>query len=294
MSRTVRPAIEIRRRFQDPRTAPEAASCETLGVDRDSAVNELFTQSELKQYRRDGFVIGRNLICGSLRQRILDVTYDSLARQTGPIEYEADLKYPGAPESKCDGGGETIRRIKHAFNRDPVFAEYVVRPEITGRLHQLLGPGVVMPLAHHNCVMTKMPDFSSDTGWHQDFRYWAFARPDLVSVWLALGPERPENGCLDLIPGSHRMQLAHERFDADSFLREDRSDNRSLIESATAAELEAGDVLFFHCLMLHAASRNCTTEARYSAVFTFRAVDNPPQPGTRSASLPEVLLSPPE
>jgi phytanoyl-CoA hydroxylase len=55
-------------------------------------------------------------------------------------------------------------------------------------------------------------------------------------------------------------------------------------------ELEAGDVLFFHCLTLHAATRNFTDETKYAAVFTFRPGDVHPLPGTRSSASPEILL----
>ena len=78
-----------------------------------------------------------------------------------------------------------------------------------------------MPLAHHNCVMTKQPRFSSDTGWHQDVRYWHFERPELVNVWVALGDETPENGCLRVIPGTHAGTFRPEQFDAAKFLRAD-------------------------------------------------------------------------
>jgi len=147
-----------------------------------------------------------------------------------------------------------------------------------------------MPLTHHNCIMTKQPKFSSDTGWHQDIRYWAYHRPDLISVWISLVPERIENGCLRVIPGSHRMSFDRSRFDESLFFRGDLSENHAVIANAVPVELDPGDVLFFHAKTLHSASRNYTTQTKYSAVFTFRAADNLPLPGTRSAELPELML----
>ena len=58
-------------------------------------------------------------------------------------------------------------------------------------------------------------------GWHQDVRYWSFERPELVSVWLALGHEHPDNGCLSLIPRTHLLEVLRERLDGSLFLRED-------------------------------------------------------------------------
>ena len=55
---------------------------------------------------------------------------------------------------------------------------------------------------------------------------------------------------------------------------------------------EAGDVLFFHCRLFHAAGMNLTDEVKLSAVFTCHAGDNQPIPGTRSATLPGIELEP--
>jgi phytanoyl-CoA hydroxylase len=248
-----------------------------------------FSAEERSAFERDGYVIARGLASPELCRRMLDVTRAGLAAHTPPVEYEADLHYPGAPQSREVTGGDTIRRLKEAHGRDPVFTQWVAHEPLVSRLQQLLGPRVVMPFAHHNCIMTKQPRFSSQTGWHQDIRYWSFARPELVSVWLALGRETIENGCLELIPGTHRMELSRDRLDDALFLRPDLPENASLIARKIAAPLEPGDVLFFHCRTFHAAGRNQTSETKFSVVFTFRPLDNPPIAGTRSAA-PELLL----
>ena len=252
--------------------------------------SDRFSAAEIRQFEQDGFAIVRRMAPADLCGRMIEVTRAALANSSGPVEFEADLQYPGAPGSRADAGGETIRRLKEALGRDPVFTEWVSLPPLVARLQQLLGPQVVMPLAHHNCVMTKQPRFSSETLWHQDIRYWAFERPDLVSVWLALGPETPENGCLYVIPGTHRLQLARERFDDALFLRPELPENAALLAQKIPAALEPGDVLFFHCRTFHAAGRNNTDQTKFSVVFTFRPADNPPRRGTRSALMPELLL----
>jgi phytanoyl-CoA hydroxylase len=248
------------------------------------------TDDELAAFHRDGYVIVRGLADEPLRRRLLNVTFDAVRRLVEPIEFEADVRYPGAPASRDAAGGRTVRRLKQALSRDFAFVEWITDPALVRRLSQLLGPDYLCPLAHHNCVMTKHPAFSSDTGWHQDIRYWSFARPELITVWLALSPERPDNGCLRVIPGSHRTILDRSRFDDAVFFRPDLPENQGLIEQAVCVELQPGDVLFFHCRTLHAATRNYTDETKYSAVFTFRAADNPPRPGTRSAQSPELVI----
>lgn len=249
-----------------------------------------FSNDELSSFNRNGFVVQRELVPETYRSAILAVTKRDADLHFGDIEYEAEVQYPGAPLSLEEEGGRTIRRLRQAFSRDPVFSQLVKESFLLGRLQQLLGPQVVMPLAHHNCVMTKHPHFSSDTGWHQDIRYWSFQSSQLVNVWIALGHESLSNGCLRLIPGSHRMELSNEQLDEQRFLREDWPGNSELLNSAEAAELHPGDVLFFHARCFHAATRNYSEATKYSAVFTFRSLENSPLPDTRSASLPELLL----
>lgn len=247
--------------------------------------------AEIQQFQDDGYLIVRGLIPDAVRQAMVSVTLAGLADEIPPVEFEAEVKYPGAPSSLSVEGGRTVRRLKQAYSRHPVFGEWMCSAPLAGRLQQLFGGRrVVMPLAHHNCVMTKQPRFSSDTLWHQDIRYWAYSRPELISVWLALGAESPENGCLWVIPGSHRMTFRPDQFDEALFFRTDLPENQALISTRIPVELQAGDVLFFHSLTFHAASKNFTTEPKFSAVFTFRPDDNPPRPGSRSAEAAELLL----
>ncbi len=253
-----------------------------------------FTEESLQLFDRDGFVIERSLVSPEFCSRLRAVVEQHLIWLSGPIEYEAELQYPGAPESMEAEGGRTPRRLKQAMSRDTIFTELVMLPEVSTRMRQLLGPEIAVPLAHHNCVMTKQPGYSSDTGWHQDIRYWSFQDRNLVSMWLALGPETIDNGCLHVIPGTHKPTFEQSRLDDKLFLRPDIDENVALIGQKQPAELQCGDVLFFHARTLHAASRNHTDVPKFSVVFTFRGGENRPIAGTRSASLPELLLPPVE
>lgn len=248
------------------------------------------THSQRMHFEEHGYVILKGIASPETLHRIMEVTLSGCQNEVPPVEFEADLNYPGAPDSLLHSGGRTIRRLKQAHSRDYVFTEWMTNPILKASLQQLLGGEIVCPLAHHNCIMTKEPRFSSDTGWHQDIRYWSFQRPDLVSAWLALGNEKQENGCLQLVPGSHRMTFGQHQFDSELFFRDDIPENQKLIEQRVLAELTAGDVLLFHCRTLHAATRNFTDQTKYSLVLTFRSFDNPPHPGSRSASSPEILI----
>lgn len=253
-------------------------------------VTPAFSAAEVARFQRDGALVVPGLMPAELVDRMRTVTLRGMADRIEPLELEAELRYPGSPTSTAAEGGRTIRRLKHAQGRDPVFTEWMLLPPVINRLRQLLGPQVVCPLAHHNCVMTKNPRYSSQTGWHQDIRYWSFTRPELVSVWIALGQEFVENGCLRVIAGSHRLNFEREQFDDALFFRDDLPINQPLLARAESIELKAGDVLFFHAKTLHAAGKNQTDITKLSAVFTFRPADNPPLPDSRSSGLPELYL----
>ena len=250
----------------------------------------VFIPAEVEYFERNGFVIARGLASRERCERMKAVAQRDLAAEVGPLEYEAQVKYPGSPASVEAPGGRTVRRLLQAYARDSLFREWAIAPEMSARLRQLLGPDVELSQTHHNCIMTKNPAFSSATGWHQDIRYWSFEKPELVSVWLALGPEHEENGCLWLVPGSHRMDFRNEQYDDDRFFRADIGENRRILKTKVAAELDEGDVLFFHCRLLHSAGQNRTGLTKLATVFTYHADDNHPLPTTRSASLPEILL----
>jgi phytanoyl-CoA hydroxylase len=243
-----------------------------------------------KYFSANGFLLLRGCVDPARVQQLTAAIARQLQESIEPAELEADLQYPGAPASRDAAGGATTRRLMHAYARDAVFRAWAHDSAILDMLHTLLGEHIALSQVHHNCIMTKQPRFSSRTGWHQDLRYWAFERGQLISTWLALGPEVAENGCLSFLPGSHRAEIAVDRFDDDKFLRANMSTNQALIASQVTPTLGAGDVVLFHCRTLHAAGPNRTDATKLSLVFTYHAADDQPIPGTRSASLPSIPM----
>jgi phytanoyl-CoA hydroxylase len=246
---------------------------------------------EAARFARDGFLVLRGFATPAqiaLLNAIVDGMLDPLQ---GPVEFEADTGYPGAPRSFLDAGGLTPRRLLHAYSRDPELRRWAREPRLAERLGAFFaGHRPLLSQCHHNCVMTKHPAFSSETGWHQDIRYWSFERPELVSGWLALGPEREANGALRVIPGSHRLDVDAQRYDQALFLRTDLAENQALLERAESVELDAGDLLLFHCRLFHAAGNNRTGQMKCSLVFSYHDESNSPRPGTRSAKYPSIAL----
>ncbi|HYG45954.1 MAG TPA: phytanoyl-CoA dioxygenase family protein [Bordetella sp.] len=240
--------------------------------------------------RRQGFVVARQFAAPATVAALRAQAEGELAREAGPIEYEADLQYPGAPPSRHAQGGSTVRRLLGAYGRGPLFQAWATSPEVGAWLRSYFGETPVLSTVHHNCVMTKHPAYGSLTGWHQDIRYWSFTESDLVSTWLALGYETADNGGLYFIPGSHAASFAESQFDQKKFFRDDLADNQAWIDRAVCPELAPGDVVFFHCRTLHAARQNGTGQVKFSLVHTYHPESCRPVEGTRSASGKEVAL----
>jgi phytanoyl-CoA hydroxylase len=237
---------------------------------------------------RDGYLLQRAFV-EDVVSRLRQISTQHLDQQLAPVEYEVDVKYPGAPTDQEAEGAATVRRLLQSYSRHVAYRDWACHKRVVERLSGLFGSSeICLSQCHHNCVMTKSPGYSSVTQWHQDNRYWSFDEENLISVWFALGDETIQNGCLRVIPGSHQLTLEQGRFDAAQFLRTDLNDNKSLTGSAVPISLSAGDVLFFHSKLLHAAGRNLSNDVKLSLVFTYHLASNHPISDTRSARFPSI------
>lgn len=251
----------------------------------------MLSSAQIEAFQQHGYLILPGLAGHEFCEQVIAFAQAELDAQQQPIEYEADTRYPGAPSSREAEGGLTARRLLQACARSPLLADWALGPALAEPLLQLLGDGALLSQAHHNCIMSKQARYSTATGWHRDSRYWHFQRAELVSAWLALRDEFPDNGCLLVIPGSHRLNLAAGQLDAAQFLRPELAENQALLAQAQAVALKQGDVLLFHSNLFHAAGNNRTGATKFSMVFTYRAADNLPEPGSRSAAVPELALA---
>jgi phytanoyl-CoA hydroxylase len=247
---------------------------------------------ESAAFERDGFLVREKMAGPGICQQMRDVSKSHLEQLIAPIEYEIDVHYPGAPVDPDSPGASTSRRLLQAYARHESFRHWATSASVGDVLGGLFNASdeVMLSQCHHNCVMTKAPGYSSATLWHQDNRYWSFDSENLISVWLALGEEDRTNGCLRVIPGSHKIELPSGRFDSALFLRPDLPENKTLISKAELVPLEAGDVLFFHSRLFHAAGRNLTDETKFSLVFTYHQAGNRPIAATRSAKFPSIRV----
>ncbi|WP_185236464.1 phytanoyl-CoA dioxygenase family protein [Teredinibacter franksiae] len=253
--------------------------------------NVRLTQAQLSSFKKNGFLVVRGWLTGDALGKLQQLAQQQYRHPTEPWELEAQLGYPGAPLAIEETGGQTIRRLLGACQREPSWRALATGEPLKGCIQRLLNSSdISLSQAHHNCLMTKSPLYSSDTGWHQDSRYWHFKKNELISAWLALGNETAENGALQVVPGSHCENFSPQQFDESTFFIADKYENISFIEQAITLVLNPGDLLFFHCNLLHRASRNLTNTTKLSLVFTYHSSDNTPVGNTRSAAMDEILL----
>ncbi len=243
----------------------------------------LLNNIQLKEFHENGFLVIKNFAQKDLCDEILKATQKHIENMIEPIESEQEYL------AETNTTKTTLRRLRQVYDREEIFRTWMTNKDIRPILEQILEEKAVLTLAHHNSIMTKMPKDSSRTTWHQDRRYWHFENDNLVSVWLALDEEYLENGLLEFIPGSHKIDFTKEQFDDKTNFLDDNAKNIELIHKAAHTNLEKGDVVLFHCRTLHAANKNITDKAKISFVYTVRGVSNKPLKGTRS-DFKEVIL----
>src|SRR4051794_32077743 len=107
--------------------------------------------AQVEQFKRDGYLLFRQLVSPAACGAMLAVTHEHLQHALGPVEYEAELGYQGAPASLDAPGGRTVRRLRSAYQRDEHFRAWASDPRIVEWLTQLLNERVHLTLAHHNC-----------------------------------------------------------------------------------------------------------------------------------------------
>jgi phytanoyl-CoA hydroxylase len=257
-----------------------------MSFNMETALSDL----QAEQFNSDGYLILRGAVTPVACELMLSVTREHLRKAVPPLEYEADVGYPGAPKSLDEPGGRTVRRLRGAYHRHACFRVWAEDKRLVTMLRQLIGEPVCLTLSHHNCVMTKHPNFGTATGWHRDIRYWSFSKPDLISVWLALGAEDAGNGALEVIPGSHRMDIKPAQLDDLDFLRPEVPENQALFARGIPLDLEKGDVILFHSRLFHSAGTNRSASVKNSVVFAYHGQSNRPIEGSKSAAGGEVAL----
>jgi hypothetical protein len=202
-------------------------------------MNKALTQAQVERYRREGYVFPLQVLDDAELADYGRRLSESEARHghlAGPLAQKPHLLFTWA-------------------------AELVRHPRVLDAVEDILGPDL---LCWSSSFFIKQPRDPAFVSWHQDATYWGLDRPDILTVWLALSPARRENGCMKIVPGSHRTQVAHrDTFEPGNLLTRGQEIAVEVDEAeAVYMELAAGQASIHHVLLFHGSPPNASDVRR--------------------------------
>lgn len=220
----------------------------------------VLTDDQWAQYTRDGFLNLGPVVTPdelkALQQRIddimlgkADVDYDRMMFQ---LDTETGRYEDAGPQTMGHKGATLNYRKIQQLEYDPLFLEYMQKPifrEICARSY-----GAHVPVGCFRAMFMNKPAHKGTLlPWHQD-RWVHLDRDPLVTIWLALDPATVANGCVQLIPGSHKYGVVNPSH-SSGFLAAEQA--AQIPESEIVyMELKAGEAALLHNWTLHRSDVN--------------------------------------
>ncbi len=192
------------------------------------------TPAEVDRYRRDGILFPVDVM--------------------SPAE-ASDLLRRLEQTEQAHGGRLAGRANQKPHLLHPWMDRLVRHPLILDAVEDVLGPNL---LCWGSQFFTKNARDASYVSWHQDGTYWGLSSPDVVTAWVALTPSMPENGCMRVIPGTHKRQVPHADTFAESNLLS-RGQEIAVdvdLEQAVDVTLQPGQMSLHHVLIFHGSEQN--------------------------------------
>jgi ectoine hydroxylase-related dioxygenase (phytanoyl-CoA dioxygenase family) len=227
--------------------------------------------STLDQYRTTGYVTTTLLdhtdvtallaVADAVQQQAAGMT-----RSHGDFNLETrDGGYAGQDGTGGGSDGYTgvLRKVSRAADHSPLIAEVSRRPRLTAFAGQLLG-GVTLELAH-SVLWYKPAQVGSPKPPHQDAPYLDGDPQQYVTIWIALDECTPDNGCLQVVAGSHRQGViehtgAERQIDAETWCQ----------AGPIPVLLLPGEAIAFHPCLLHGSEPNRSARARRALMLRYR------------------------
>ena len=139
-------------------------------------------------------------------------------------------------------------------------------PRILDTVELLIGPNIQL---YYSMMMMKPARQGSRAPWHQDFAFFVHDRARLVACQVYLDDATLDNGCVRVVPGSHRAGLLNH-FDGDDFREVVQGDTSEFDAKEIALPVRAGGVAFWHCMALHSSHANTSDQPRRAVVFEYK------------------------
>jgi hypothetical protein len=235
------------------------------------------TPAQWKEYDEQGYVVlGKLLNDGdlhALQQRI-----DEIMLGKARIDYDKILMQLDSKTGAYDDAGEQSRGFKGAtleyrkiqdLENDPLFLEFMQRPifrDICKRIY-----GDIDIACFRAMFMNKPAHKGTYLPWHQD--RWTFLNKDpLITVWTALDPATVANGCVQVVPGSHKVGLINPEH-TSGFLTKQQGIDYCPPSKVKYLELKAGEVALLHNHLLHSSDVNKSDIARRAFSVCYMGTD---------------------
>jgi phytanoyl-CoA hydroxylase len=229
----------------------------------------------LDGYWKNGFVVVPGLIPEEDMQPWLRRLSDIVEGRVEPAQGMLVMRDVMVAKGKVKPGSrlEAIAKIQD-FENDPVLDSYTTWPGVLDCVERIIGREVQ---TIHTMLINKPPHVDGRHPLHQDLLYFPFRPADrIVASWTALERVTKENGCLVVIPGSHRGELlVHENPDWED-LNGGYFGVRDLGEALNDRihlEMEPGDTVFFHPILVHGSGRNRTEGFRRAISAHYAALE---------------------
>ncbi|MCL4215542.1 MAG: phytanoyl-CoA dioxygenase family protein [Candidatus Hydrogenedentes bacterium] len=222
----------------------------------------ILSADELAAYNRDGYLVHDELLspaeCDALLERA--AAHVACPRQGIAVQLEPALENKTAPNDL-----RAVRKIEGLVQHDDLFRKLAVHPLIFTRIQAIVGNKVRM---FRDALMMKPAHHGSAKPYHQDSAYWNIKPMDLCSIWVALEDATVANGCMRVLPGTHRELFEHKHLE-DFRVPDEQLD----LSSEVIVPLKKGGVLFFHSLVLHATPPNTSDTSRRAMVVSYMGAE---------------------
>lgn len=166
------------------------------------------------------------------------------------------------------GGGRRVQSIAEPHELGAEWMTLARHPRLLDRVEELLGPNIQL---YYSMLMMKPPREGFAAPWHQDFAFFVHDRADLLACMVALDDATLDNGCLRVVPGSHKRGLLNH-FRDGRFTGVFEGDTAAFDEpdGHVALPVQAGGALFWHVMTLHSSHPNRSDRPRRGIVFEYK------------------------
>lgn len=224
----------------------------------------VWKESAWELYDRQGYLrLGRVLDDAGIRAlgaRLDDIMLGRIRYPTLHVQLDTGSAYEdlGAPSAGLATATLGYRKLQ-GLEVDPLFLALLRRDVFRAVCARQYGPHAGIAI-FRAMMMNKPAGQGTPLPWHQDGGdVWKLDRDPLVTTWVAIDPATRANGCLQVIPGSHRLGLLTKQGSTLAPHHVERHCSEAAIEHL---EIEAGEALVLHNWLLHRSGVNTTDRPR--------------------------------